>query len=318
MSLMSHGVVLESPNADRLLDLGPAREHARLLLKTYSKSFYLASLLIPQPKRQDVFSLYSFCRYTDNIVDAPRDRSRDLLATELDRWEEELLTAYRTGESQHPVMLTFIDVALRKGIDREIPLELIEGVRMDLLHDRYATMTELSKFCYRVASVVGIMMTHVLGYRHEKAFVHAEQLGMGMQLANILRDVDEDWQLRRKIYIPQEELEAFGVSERDIEERRTTENVRLLMQSLVERADQYFELAGEGIPMLEEDGQFAIHAASRLYRGILLEIKRKGYNVFAGRPVVSTRKKLGTVLRSFVEHRILPGTAAPALAEGHS
>lgn len=296
---------LLSPNADKNLDLVPARKLARLMTRTYSKSFYLATKLLPQRLQGDVHAIYAFCRYTDNIVDAPRQRARDLLSRELGSWREELFTAYGTGESLHPVMGAFVDVALRNKIPVDLPAELIAGVQMDLEYDRYSTFAELKTFTYRVASVVGLMMTRVLGYKDSRAFDHAEQMGIAMQLANILRDVEEDWRLRRKIYLPKDELEQFGVTEGHIARSALTDNMRDLLAFNVERAHSYFEEASRGIPMLNRDGQFAIIAAARVYRGILYEIERNRYDVFSNRPVVSGYRKVSEILKSFVQHKVL-------------
>ena len=200
-----------SPNADAELNRGPARAYARLLTKTYSKSFYLATQFMSPAKKHDVYAVYAFCRYTDNIVDAPRNRENTALQTELTAWREELTIAWTTGESQHPVLGLFIPVLHKYDIPLQLPLELIDGVEMDLTYHRYERFTQLRHFCYHVASVVGLMMTYVFGYRDRSAFPFAEALGIAMQLTNILRDVDEDWQLRGKVYLPLDELHEYGI-----------------------------------------------------------------------------------------------------------
>jgi 15-cis-phytoene synthase len=284
-----------SPNADAELDLGPAREYARLLTRTYSKSFYLATQFMPSSRRDDVYAVYGFCRHTDNIVDAPRKRDRDILRTELNAWRDELNRAYVFGESQHPVLATFIRTVIARGIPLQLALELVDGVEMDLVYDRYSSFTDLRTFCYHVASVVGLMMTRVFGYHDRAAFPYAEDLGIGMQLTNILRDVDEDWRLRGKIYLPLDEMQAFGISVEDIDARLLNTQMKEFLRFQVQRAHSYFENAEHGIPMLEKSGQSAVRAASRLYRGILMEIERNGYDIFSRRPVVSSLRKFATL-----------------------
>lgn len=286
---------MTSPNADAGLDRIPASAYARLLTRTYSKSFYLATQFMPRAKRDDVYAVYAFCRYTDNIVDAPRSRDRASLQTELTQWRAELRTAYETGESQHPVLAVFVPLLHRYGIPLQLPLELIDGVEMDLTVHRYLSFAHLRLFCYHVASVVGLMMTYVFGYHSRDAFPYAEALGIAMQLTNILRDVDEDWQLRRKVYLPMEDVHAYGVREEDIEARRMTPALRALIRAQVDRAHSYFEYAEQGIPLLHRQGRIAVRAASRLYREILREIERADYDIFARRPVVSTSRKLRTL-----------------------
>ena len=298
---------LSSPNSDRELDLKAARSFARTLIRSYSKSFYAASLLLPRSLREDVHCLYAFCRHTDNIVDAPRLRGREELQHELDVWREELHMAYRTGESQHPVVNGFVHVANKHAIEVDLPMDLVQGVEMDLLIDRYETFQDLYRFCYRVASVVGLMMTKVIGARDQAAYEHAEQLGIGMQLANILRDVGEDWRLRRKIYLPLEDLRAHGVSESAIAGATMSPEIRDLLKFEVDRARSYFWGAHKGIPMLVRDGRFAIEAAARLYGGFLTEIEKNQYDVFSRRPVVGTLKKLRALVDSYLRHTLLSG-----------
>jgi 15-cis-phytoene synthase len=296
---------MTSPNADANLDLLPARRYVQLLTRTYSKSFYLATQFMHPSRRDDVYAVYGFCRHTDNIVDAPRSRSHAVVKKELDAWREELTQAYLSGESQHPVLATFIRTALTRGIPVQLAHELIDGVEMDLHFDRYETFTDLRKFCYHVASVVGLMMTHVFGYNDRAAFPYAEDLGLGMQLTNILRDVDEDWRLRGKVYLPLDELAAHGLNEGDIAARRLDDTMKSFLRYQVERAHAYFERAEHGIPMLHRSGRSAVRAASRLYRGILHEIERNDYDIFSGRPVVSKFRKftiLGSMVLPFGNH----------------
>ncbi|MCB2203658.1 phytoene/squalene synthase family protein [bacterium] len=302
-----------SPNADAELSRGPALAYARLLTRTYSKSFFLATQFMSPSRRSDVYAVYAFCRHTDNIVDAPRERDAKRIQRELDHWRDELITAWKTGESQHPVLGLFVEVLHRYDIPLQLPLELIDGVEMDLTYDRYERFPQLRQFCYHVASVVGLMMTYVFGYRDSSAFPYAEALGIAMQLTNILRDVDEDWTMRRKIYLPLDELREYGLGEEDIAERRNSEKMRRFIQAQVERAHSYFEYAEQGIPLLDRQGRAAVRAAATLYREILGEIERAEYDVFAQRPVVSTRRKLAVLLRMSLTARF--GRAAKAGAE---
>lgn len=288
-------MTLTSPNADANLDLLPARQYVRLLTRTYSKSFYLATQLMPLSRRDDVYAVYGFCRHTDNIVDAPRSRPQTIVKQELDAWREELTQAYISGESQHPVMATFIRTVHHRGIPVQLAHALIDGVAMDLQFDRYYSFTELRKFCYHVASVVGLMMTHVFGYHDRAAFPYAEDLGIGMQLTNILRDVDEDWRLRGKVYLPMDELASYGLSEADIAAQRLDSTMKSFLRFQVDRAHTYFDRAEHGIPLLHRSGRGAVRAASRLYRGILFEIERNDYDIFTRRPVVSTLRKFTTL-----------------------
>jgi 15-cis-phytoene synthase len=290
-----------SPNADATLDRIPARAYAKMLARTYSKSFYLATQFMPPSKRHDVYAVYAFCRYTDNIVDAPRRRDPLQLKRELEQWREEFSQSRESGESQHPVLVAFLPVLEKYDIPLQLPLDLLAGVEMDLTIDRYQRFAELKSFCYRVASVVGLMMTHVFGYRDRSAFSYAEALGIAMQLTNILRDIDEDWQLRRKIYLPQDEMAFHGVSEGDIAARRMTPELRAFLEAQVERAHLYYDYAEQGIPLLHRQARVAVRSAAALYREILGEIERADYDVFSRRSVVSGKRKILTLGRMFTQ-----------------
>lgn len=280
-------------------------EHARLVTAHYSKSFYISARMLPTERRWATFALYGFCRYTDNLIDNPRERSLTDLMDEVDFMKREINRAYRTGESEHPVLQPFIVVAKKYGIPKKYPLELLKGVQMDISKNRYQTFEELHLFAYRVAGVVGLMMTHVLGYKDEAAFKYAEKLGIAMQLTNILRDVKEDKNMDR-IYLPQEDMKRFGVSEEDIFSEKMNLKMHKLMRFQIKRAHHYYELADKGIPMLERKAQFAIYASSKIYRGILRKIQAQEMNPFIGRVFVSQLKKVGILIRELIRTRLMP------------
>ena len=259
----------------------------------------MAAQMLPKDRRWATYALYAFCRYADNLVDHPRDRTQRELECEIQSLIDELCTAYRSGESQHPIVQPFVYIAKKHDIPIEYPLDLIKGIEMDVQQTRYETFEDLHLFCYRVAGVVGLMMTHVLGYGSKAAFKYAEKLGIAMQLTNILRDVQEDKEMGR-IYLPIEEMKKFGVSEGDILAENMTANLERLMQFQVARADRYYEEAHEGISLLKPGSQFAIYAASRIYRGILRKIEAQNCNPFLGRVFVPRKNKIGILIQEFI------------------
>lgn len=190
-------------------------QFAKSLTAHHSKSFFAAASVLPKDRRWATYAVYAFCRHADNLVDIPRHRTNAELLHEVDTFRNELARAYRTGESEHPILKPFIIAAYEYGIPEHFAQDLLRGVEMDLEIKRYDTFEDLYVFCYRVAGVVGLMMTHVFGYRSEEAFSYAEKMGIAMQLTNILRDVQEDKNMGR-IYIPRAEMEKFGVQEHDI------------------------------------------------------------------------------------------------------
>ncbi len=281
-----------------------AFEYARKITAHYSKSFYFSAQMLPREQRWATFALYGFCRHCDNLIDTPRQRTETEILGEIQRLTEELQIAYNTGESQDPIIRVFILVAKAYGIPIAYPLDLLNGVAMDVQQTRYKTFDELSLFCYRVAAVVGLMMTHVLGYKDERAFDYARQLGIAMQLTNILRDIKEDKEMGR-LYIPEADLVQFGVTEQDIFNEKMTPQLRALMKFQVERAHQYYTEAIPGISLLKTESQYAIYSAARIYRGILRKIEDRDYNPFLNRVFVSSTQKVGILLHEQIRTKFL-------------
>jgi len=279
-------------------------KYARSLTAHHAKSFYFSASMLPREKRWATFALYGFCRYVDNLIDVPRPRREDEILAELDYLKNEILTSYRTGESEHPIIRPFIAVTKHFQISSEYALELIEGVKMDTHKNRYHDFEELYLFAYRVAGVVGLMMSPLLGYSDPAALVHAEKLGIAMQLTNILRDVKEDKEMGR-IYLPLNELSEYNVTENDIFEERMTPELRRFMKMQVDRAHTYYDEADEGIQLLDRNAQFAIYSASKIYRGILKKIELRDYNPFLGRVFVPQRKKIRIVATEVIRTRAL-------------
>jgi phytoene synthase len=259
-----------------------------------SKSFAFATRFFPEHLARAAHAVYWFCRTTDDLVDeAP---SVEVGRRDLDQWEQDLRRALQCGCSTHPVLSGFVRAVEDYGIPHEYPFELIAGVRMDLEQARYETFDELKLFCYRVASVVGLMMAHVIGYRGA-ADPYAIDLGIAMQLTNILRDVGADLKLGR-IYLPAGELERFGYSESDLRAHVRNESWRQLMRFQVARARDYYHRAEPGIEMLAPEGRFAVRIAADVYSRILNRIEAAEYQVFTQRAVVPAAQKYWLTARS--------------------
>jgi len=259
-----------------------------------SRSFYFATRFFPPDLARAAHAVYWFCRYTDDLVD--ECDSVEQGRRDLEEWSVRLRWALDGGAVEHQVLQLFTQSVRNCDIPHEYPLELIEGMRMDLAATRYRTFAELRVFCYRVASVVGLMMCHAIGFE-DPALVHATDLGIAMQLTNILRDVGEDL-ARGRLYLPSAEMESFGCTESDLDSRRCTDAFRQLMQFQAGRARDLYERAMPGVQLLKPRGQFAVRIAAELYRDILREIERNGYDVFHKRAVVPGRRKLWLTGRS--------------------
>lgn len=281
----------------------PAFLYAKGIIEHHAKSFSFATQFLPKEKRWATYAVYAFCRYADNIVDKPRKRDDRIILDELSTLKYELELAFRFGESEHPVIKSFVIVAKEFNIPSKYAFELIEGVEMDMSIDRYDNFDDLYVFCYKVAAVVGLMMTYVLGFSDKTALVYAEKLGIAMQLTNILRDIKEDKNMGR-IYIPLDDREKFGISEEDIFTENLSDKMRELVKFQVIRARQYYDESKAGVAMLDSGSQFAIYAASRIYSGILNKIETVGYSPFTDRVFVSKSEKIAILSEELVKRKL--------------
>jgi len=274
-----------------------AYDYCEGLTARHSKSFHLASALLPDDKKQAVRALYAFCRVTDDIVDFPTGDVR----ARLTEWERVL----REDDPPHDdaVAVAWVDARNRHGVPRAYAAQLIDGVRRDLTQTRYATFDDLITYCYGVASTVGLMSMHIIGFQNEAAVRYAVKLGVALQLTNILRDVAEDFE-RGRLYLPQDELAAFGVTEEAIANGVVDENWRALMRFQVERTRHIYEEAWPGIAMLEREGQMAIAAAATFYQAILDDIEAHDYDVFNRRAHVGKWGKMRRVPGLWWRYRI--------------
>lgn len=267
--------------------LEQAYDYCESLIAIHSRSFLLASAFLSAEKRRAVRALYAFCRVTDDIVDRSSGDSNEQLA----QWHRRILVSHPPVEDL--VAIAWADARLRYQVPIRYAEQLIEGVGRDLTQTRYQTFEELAAYCYGVASTVGLMSMHIIGYAGVHAIPYAIKLGVALQLTNILRDVGEDWRAGR-LYLPQEDLEQFGLREEDIERGQVTDHWRALMRYQIARNRLLYSEAMPGIALLDRDGRFAIAAAAELYQGILADIEAHDYNVFSRRAFVS---KWGKVRR---------------------
>ncbi|MCS6871847.1 MAG: squalene/phytoene synthase family protein [Anaerolineae bacterium] len=266
--------------------LAASYAYCESLTRLYSRTFYMASGLLPYPKRCAVRALYAFCRVTDNIVDDSQSPDR---AAQLEAWQQTISMAH--PPASEPVAVAWADTQARYHIPKGYALQLIKGCAADLQPRRYETFADLAEYAYGVASTVGLMAMHIIGFSSDEAIPYAVKLGVALQVTNVLRDVGEDWRNGR-LYLPQDELRAFGVTEQDIAEGRITENWRAFMRFQIERNRRLYAESWAGIALLSSEGRFAIAAAAELYRAILNDIEAHDYDVFRRRARVSTLGKL--------------------------
>lgn len=278
-------------------ELRLAYTHCRQITRHYAKTFYLATRFLPTVKQRSIFAIYGLCRYVDDLI----DESEDLVTNTrieaadakplMDEFQQKLEEAYRTKHSDNPILLAFADTLKTYHIPMSYPLELMEGVCMDLHINRYQTFDQLYGYCYKVASVVGLMTSEVFGYDHPKAIGHAIDLGIAMQLTNILRDIGEDLE-RNRIYLPLDELRSFGLTEQDLFDHVVDDRFMDFMGFQIARARSYYSSADEGIAMLSPDSRLPVILARENYSRILDVIERNIVQVYKHRAYLTTTQKL--------------------------
>ncbi len=271
----------------------------RQSIETHSKSFALASKLLPASSRDDAAVLYAWCRQVDDAIDeSPPERCKD----ELSQLYAELDSVYSGASQADPILAAFQEVVARRNIPKSYPLELVRGMEMDATHQQYSDMETLYRYCYRVASTVGLMMTHVIGLRRDAAMTQAAHLGIAMQLTNISRDVLEDWE-RGRLYLPDALLERHGAGDlrSHLGEAFPTEytnSVASALRELLETADRYYQSGDVGMAALPWRAAFGVRTARLVYSDIGREIARQHHDVTAGRAFVGKARKLALVARA--------------------
>ncbi len=271
---------------------------------------------MPGLKRRATQALYAFCRLSDVIVDCPNlsQSTPEQIRARLEGWRQQILTGNNSARSdqtslEQTVSLAWADARRTFQIPRGYVDQLIDGLALDIDCVRYETFGDLSRYCYGVACTVGLMSMHINGYTSREAVPYAIRLGVALQLTNILRDVGEDWRNGR-LYLPREELAAFGLDEGFIAEGRVDWRWRSFMRFQIDRARHLYEESLLGFAYLHRDGRFAIAAAGELYRAISERIESIDYDVFSHRAVVKHWGKLsrlpGIWLRSMFAGLALP------------
>jgi len=257
-------------------------------------SFYYSFLFLPPPQRQAITSLYAFCREVDDVVDECNDPS--LAATKLEWWRNEIGNLFNDNPT-HPVTQALQTAIGEYDLPQEHFLEIIDGMAMDLEQFSYASFKELSLYCYRVAAVVGLMAAEIFGYRERQTLKYAHNLGMAFQLTNILRDVAED-AARGRIYIPQDELQRFQVSQDDILNHQMNDNARELMAFHAARARDYYKKAFELLPEADRYPQRSGIIMAAIYQATLDEIEQDDYRVLDQRIALTPLRKFWIAWRT--------------------
>ena len=307
-----------TPFAPTESQLAVAYSVCRGITRSAAKNFYYAFLVLPRAKRQALYAVYAFMRRCDDIADdesmSPYDRRQKLAA-----WLDAFHRAQSGEPTDEPVLLALTDAQRRYNIRIGLLDQLAYGTAMDVeggagadqglragvpaphgLSVHYRTFDDLYQYCYRVASVVGLVCIHVFGYRDPAAEPLAERLGLAFQLTNIIRDVKEDASVGR-VYLPEEDLSKFGISLSALRSVSDPAIFRPLLAMQADRAREYYRAGAELIPLVEEDSQPALWVLITIYQRLLEKIALRQYDVFSGKVSLTVREKLGILARGFLK-----------------
>jgi 15-cis-phytoene synthase len=276
----------------------------REIARREAKNFYYAFIALPMPRRNAICAIYAFMRKADDLSDdesIPSEERR----SRLDAWLKDWRSASGGAQTSDPVFIAVRDATARFAIPLSLLDELVSGVTMDLDRaesgeaDTYATFADLYRYCYLVASVVGLVCIRIFGYTDPRAEKLAEETGIAFQLTNILRDVAEDAE-RNRIYLPVEDLAKHGVTLESLLHRATgkpaSDKERALLKEIAQRAENYYRSAEKLLPYIDAESRPALRVLVAIYHALLKRIERADYDVFSRRASVPLRQKLGILM----------------------
>lgn len=269
------------------MTLAESYEHCRSVARKEAKNFYYSFVLLSKPQSDAMCAIYAFMRYCDDLSDGPETATRETM----DRWRRDLEAALRGAYGDHPCWPAFHDSVERYGIPHKYFHDMIDGVTSDLEPRQIETFDELYRYCYQVASVVGLTVTHVFGFDSPRALELAEKCGIAFQLTNIIRDVREDEE-KGRCYLPAEDRERFPV-------------LQDLLAFEAERAKRYYAESAPLVGMVHKQSRASLWALIEIYRRLLARIERSGYDVYTRRVRLSAFEKLAIVAEALARRPFL-------------
>jgi phytoene synthase len=274
----------------------------RRIAHRYGSNFSVGFRFLPLVKRKAVYAAYAWCRWADDIADEPSDSAESVL-DRLAAWQSELDATY-AGSPTHPITLALSDALQHFAIPKSAFVALIDGCRQDMVKTRYQTFHELLQYCELVASSISDISLAIYGYRTPAALDYGRNLATALQLTNVTRDVADDLD-RDRIYLPQEELDRFGVTEKDLFARNETDAMRRLIEFQIERAGQYFRAAEPLVGELSFDARFPTLLMGGVYATVLAKLRRSPFVVLRKRLSLSRVQKVMVVARRLVRPRFV-------------
>ena len=272
--------------------------YCRNVARKRAKNFYYSFLLLKKPQRDAMCAIYAFMRYCDDLSDDPANSDRAKLRESIALWRVELDRTLGGKPGDNPLWPAFSDSVTRYAIPHRFFHEMIDGITSDLEPQTIRTWDELYRYCYQVASVVGLTIIHVFGFRSVRALLLAERCGIAFQLTNILRDIREDAEMGR-VYLPAEDLERFGVTVEQLRSGVEDDNFRRLMGFEGSRARSYYEESAPLESLIEPKSRRSLWALREIYLSLLGRLEQANYSVLSRRINVPTPTKMLLLLRAF-------------------
>ena len=298
------------------MNVDQAYDYCRSIAHKHGANFSVGFRFLPRQKRRAVYAAYAWCRWADDIADEPFDHrsqvagrgsqempdgafepgscdlrpaTRDLILARLDDWQRELDAAYG-GTPSHPITIALADALQHFAIPKSAFIALVDGCRQDMVKTRYATFDELLHYCELVASSISDISLAIFGYKSDAAIAHGRNLATALQLTNVTRDVGDDL-TRNRVYIPQEELQRFGISEADLFAHVQNEKVRALIEFEIDRAESYFKAAEPLLRELSFDARFPVLLMGGIYATVLAKLRKDPLMVIRRRLSLTTLQK---------------------------
>lgn len=289
------------------IDLQASQAYCRRIARRAARNFYYGFLPLSREQHNAMCGVYAFARYTDDVSDDEAPSTPAARRETLERWRRALEAALAGNYADHPVLPALHEAIRRFGIPPRYLFELIEGVETDLDPPRCRTFEELYRYCYLVASTIGLMCLHIFGFESDRAPLLAEQMGVAFQLTNILRDLRED-AARGRLYLPAEDLERFSVERSDLETGKL-DRIRELLRFEADRAEGYYHEAAPLLGLVHQRSRASLWIMTAIYHGILQRVRDSNYDVFSRRAGLTQVEKTGIMLRGLKLH--LVGGNAP-------
>ena len=280
--------------------LASGLQKCRDITRKYGTSFYFATQFFPRETREGIYAIYAFARIPDEIVDGPEKAGKAETIAKLEEWRQKWLAAMAKWKSDDDVMNAIVHTFRKYRIPACKGEAFLRSMFMDEEKSVYADYAELEEYMYGSAGVIGLMVTRIVGYASEAAFPHAIKLGYAFQLTNFLRDIRDDYDELGRVYMPQDELARFGLSNDDIAKQVHDERFMAFMKWQIERNREIYREALPGIPMLAWRGRLAVRISYVLYKAILKQIELANYNVYLGRVRTNFRQKLWLSAKALV------------------